>query len=155
MYSPILMDNVENMKTDNLSLTLMLPNIANLLIYKDQWNNSTLMRKVIAAILRQGCYEEIYTGNKIEFQCNHHFLGFENCAIISLKLSGREFLSADEDNTALIFAKELENKKNILHFDSTLLSEANNVRYTDVAIRIVKSHNLADEDSTSEYSQIA
>ena len=143
------------MKTENLSLTLMLPNIANLLIYKDHWSKSTMMRKVIAAILRQGCYEEIYTGNKIEFQCNHHFLGFENCAIISLQLSGKQFLNVDEENTALIFANELENKKNILHFDSTVLSEENNVRYTDIGIRIVKSQNIADEDSPSEYFKIA
>ena len=140
---------------ENLSLTLLLPNIANLLIYKDQWNNSTIMRKVIAAILRQGCYTEIFSGNKIEFQCNHQYLGFENCAIISLKLSGKEFLNTNDNNPALIFANELENKKNILHFDSTVLSDIHNVRYTDVVIKIVQPHNIAAEDNEAQYFQIA
>lgn len=143
------------MKEENLSLTLMLPNVSLLLIYKDNWSNSKVMRKVIAELLRTGSYERLFTGNKIDFQCNHYFLGFKNCAIISLKLSGSQFLSYNEKNTALIFAKELENLKNVLNFDNSMLSELNHVSYTEVGIRITMAQAIPDADSSSDYSQIA
>jgi hypothetical protein len=143
------------MKQENLSLTVMLTNVSHLLIYKDNWNNSKVMRKVIAELLRTGRYETLFTGSKIDFQCSHYFLGFKNCAIISLKLSGSQFLSYDEKNTALIFAKELENLKNVLNFDNSMLSEINHVSYTDIGIRIAMAQEIPDADSNSDYSQIA
>jgi len=127
------------MEKDNISLTILIPHVSVLLIYKDNQNNSTVMRHVIAELLRTDSYKDLYSGNKIEFQCSHYLLGFEDCAIVSLKLSGLQNLNSDEKDPALIFASVLQNKKNVLNFDHSILSETNKVSFIEIGIKIAKT----------------
>lgn len=127
------------MEKGNLALTLMIPDVSLLLIYKDNWNKSAVMRKVIAEILRNGFYRNLHLGHKIDSQFSNCFSDFKDCAIISLKLSAGQNLGYDEPDTARIFSKELENPKNVLHFNSEMWHEANQVSYIEIEIKITKT----------------
>lgn len=133
------------MENKKLSLTLMIPDVSLLLVYKDNWNKIKVMRKVIAELLRNGFYNEIQTAGKTEIQCNHQLLGLEDCAIISLELSGE--LEKDEiKNPKLVFAKALENMKNIMRFDSAMVSELHKVSYIEIAMKLLKPCQLQRVD---------
>lgn len=107
------------------------------------------MRKVIAELLRKGLYKALYIGNKTEFQCTHYMWGFKDCSIVSLRLSGAEYLNAENKDEIQIFADELENKRNVLHFDPSVLSEMNQVSYIDIGIRINKTLQNQQEETVA------
>ncbi|MFT3796268.1 hypothetical protein [Flavobacterium sp.] len=117
----------------NLTLTLMIPDVSLLLVYKDNWNKIKIMRKVIAELLRNGYFKEIQSTGKAEFENSN----LEDCAIISLKLSGGSFKKSELRNPRLIFAKALDNVKNIMRFDSSVLSESQHTSYIEIALKML------------------
>ena len=129
------------MERTNLSLTLMIPNVSLLLVFKDNWSEIKIMRKVIAELLRNGFYKEIQTVDKGELQCNR-LLGLEDCAIISLHLSGGPFTADEVKNPKIIFAQALTNVRNVVRFDFALLSELHKVSYIEFGLKLCKSEDL-------------
>jgi hypothetical protein len=131
---------------DSLSLVILIPHVSRLLIYKDNWNKSLVMRKVIAAILKSGTFSKLYLGSKPENYCNHYNPDCFDCAIINLRISGLHLLDYEVATAEQLFARELENKSNMLHFDNTLLNVENNVSCIEVSIKIAESRKKSNDE---------
>lgn len=137
----------DSKSNDSLSLVILIPHVSRLLIYKDNWNKSLVMRKVIAAILKNGTFSKLYLGSKPENYCNHYSPDSFDCAIINLRINGLHFLDYEVASAEQLFAKELGNKSNMLHFDNTLLHVENNVSCIEVTINIAESRKKSNEET--------
>lgn len=136
-----------SIKEDSMSLVIVIPNVSHLLIYKENWNKSVVMRKVIAEILKSNLFIKIYIGKESQHYCDEYDPKLANCAIINLRISGIHFLNYEADTAEELFAKELENVKNVLHFDNTLLSIDHKVSCIEVSIKIPESRKNANDET--------
>ena len=99
------------------------------------------MRKVVAELLKNGYYKEIQAADKAELQCNRLF-GLEDCAIISLTMSGGTFPDDEVKNPKLLFAQALANVRNVLKFDFAVLSELHKVTYIEFGLKLCESEAI-------------
>ena len=136
-----------SMKEDCMSLVVVIPNVSRLLIYKENWNKSLVMRKVIAKVLQNGLFIKSYQGKEPQHYCDKYDPELKDCAIINLRISGLQLLDDENLASEVIFARELENKNNVLHFDNTLLSIEDNVSCIEVSIRIAESRKVANDET--------
>ncbi|MBC7607891.1 MAG: hypothetical protein H7199_13185 [Burkholderiales bacterium] len=131
---------------DNLTLVFLLPNVSRLLIYKDNWNNGLIMRKVISELLLNGSFLKLYLGNKPRACADHLKTAYNDCAIISLKINGIQSLDYQPKTEQELFAVELKKITNFLHFDSMMLSLDNNVSCIEATIKITESSKINKSD---------
>ena len=130
----------------DFAFVFVIPHVSRLLIYKDNWNKSRVMRKVISEILQTGIVSKLYMGGKPN-KYNHKYHPEHNdCAVVNIKIHGINLLEYDPESVEELFSKEIRNETNVLHFDSTWLDVAQNISCIDVDIKIseaAKSSNRA------------
>lgn len=134
---------------DSYTFIFSIPHVSHLLVYRDHWNESQVMRLVIAEVIQQKMYDKIYLGNETLKLQEKSFDNFEDSAIISLRVYGLHSLNYQVERAEDIFYKELKNKNNLLHFDNTRLSLQRNVSTIDVSIKICESRKNRQEDSSA------
>ena len=131
---------------DNLSFVFVIPRVSLLLVYKDHWNESLVMRKVIAEILRNGSFSELYLGSQLEKYSEQFLREFEDSSIINIRISGIHFLDYQPKTVEVLFANEIKNPRNVMHFDNTRISLEKNVSCIDITIRISDSQSEAEQE---------
>jgi len=128
-----------NPANDTLFLSIQIPNVSNLLIYKDNWNNCPIMRKVIVELLRHKLFSKFYLGPILINYADDDEITETDCAFINIKIQGMTLLDYKPDTFTDYFITELLNKKNILHFDNVVINEAKNLTSISLAIKITES----------------
>lgn len=131
---------------ENLHFAIMIPHISRLLIYKDNWNKSTVMRKVIEEVLHEGLFTKLSLGPQFINYCNEYDPGCLDCAIINIGISGMENLNYTPKTAEEFFATEIGNLTNVIQFENTRLSVEKNVSCIEIAIRIAHA-SLPSEDN--------
>lgn len=121
---------------NNLYFAFAIPHVSKLLIYKDNWNKSQIMRKVIEEVLHAGLFTKLSIGSQPVDYCNEYDPSCEDCAIINVSLSGIENLSYTPSSAEKLFADEIANRSNVLHFNNTRLSVEKNVSCIEIAVNI-------------------
>ncbi|GEM_PF-2548005 len=133
---------------DRLTFIFSIPNVSRLLIFKDHWNQSQVMRYVIAGLIDNKLYTKIYIGYHDKVISEAFFDGLQDTAVISLRVSGLLQYNYDVAVIQSIFANALRSKSNVMHFDNTRVSRERNVSTIDVIIKlaqVAKAKN-SDED---------
>lgn len=121
---------------DILHFAFLIPHVSKLLIYKDHWNKSQIMRKVIREVLQAGLFKKLSLGYQSIDYCSQYDPWCQDCAIISIDLSGMENLNYTPKTAEGFFATEIANTANDVSFNNTRLSIENNVSCIEIAIRI-------------------
>lgn len=120
----------------DFAFVFVIPNVSHLLIYKDNWNKSKIMRKVLSEILRTGIVSKLYLGSKPEKYNQKYHPEHKDCAVVNIKIHGIDLLNYEPKSVEELFSKEIKNETNVLHFDSTWLNVAENISSIDVDIKI-------------------
>lgn len=133
---------------DRLTFIFSIPNVSHLLIFKDHWNESQVMRQVIAELIDSRLYQTIYIGPQPKKVEEVFFDDLNDAAVISLRISGLLQLACDVSEFETIFAQALRNKSNVIHFDNTRMSRERNVSAIEVGIKIANAAKAknCDED---------
>jgi hypothetical protein len=120
---------------DSLAFIFMIPNVSHLLIYKDNWNKSKVMRQVISEMLSNGLFSKLYLGSKPE-----KFIPEEpalnDCAIVSIKIDGINRIDYNPKNIAELFATEICKEANALQFDNEMVDEEHNVSSIGINVNV-------------------
>lgn len=138
----LLNSNTQN----NLYFAFLIPHVSKLLIYKDHWNKSQVMRKVIAEVLHAGLFTKLSIGSQAVNYCNELDPGHQDCAIINIQLSGIENLSYTPSSVEMLFASEIANISNITQFDAARLSLEKNVTCIEVSVDVAHISVPVSED---------
>jgi len=131
---------------DSLTFIFSIPHISHLLVYKDHWNESRIMRIVVAEIIDNRLYSKLYLGSQPKKLDDETLSNFEDAAIISLRIYGLQSRNPDFSNPESLFSIELRNKNNVIHFDNSNCCTDKNVSSIDMSIRIYESSKDEDED---------
>lgn len=123
---------------DHLAFRFVIPHVSLLLIYKDNWNKSLIMRRVIAEIIRNNALKKIYIGLHNDITDND-FTDCKDCAFINMKMYGINLLDDFPETVEELFVRELKNVNNVLHFDNTKLNIEDNISSIDISIKICAS----------------
>ena len=123
---------------DHLAFRFVIPHVSLLLIYKDNWNKSLVMRRVIAEIIRNNAFQKIYVGVPDE-KTDSDTVDCKDCAFINMKMYGVNLLDEFPETVEELFARELKNVINVLHFDNTKLNIEDNISSIDISIKICAS----------------
>jgi hypothetical protein len=135
-----------NNNHDNLHFAFMIPHVSKLLIYKDNWNKSQVMRQVIEEILHTGLFIKLSLGNQYINYCNEFDPSCNDCAIINISISGMDNLNYTPKTAEDFFAKEIGDTTNVLNFNNTKLSIEKNVSCIEISIRIAHTSAPAKDD---------
>lgn len=120
---------------DSLALIFMIPNVSHLLIYKDNWNKSKVMRQVVSEMLTTGLFSKLYLGNKPEkFVPDEPELN--DCVIVSIKIDGVNLIDYKPKNVVELFANEICKETNVMQFDNEMVDEEHNVSALDFNIKV-------------------
>jgi hypothetical protein len=131
---------------DDLTFAFLIPHVSKLLVYKDHWNKSHVMRKVIQEVLHARLFTKLYLGSEPIDYCIEYNPCYRDCAIITISVSGMTNLSYTPKTVTDFFADEIGNSNNMFHFNNTRLSMENNVSCIEIAIRIAHTSAPAAEN---------
>ena len=134
---------------DSLTFIFSIPHISHLLIYKDHWNESRIMRTVIAEVIDNKLFSKVYLGSYPKKLDAETLSGFEDTAIISLRVTGLQSRNPDFSNPENLFSTELRNKNNIIYFDNSNCCKDKNVSTIDISIRVSESIKKEEENSSA------
>lgn len=137
-----------NTTHENLHFAFIIPHVSRLLIYKDHWNKSTVMRKVIGEVLHKGLFSKLSLGPHFIDYCNEYDPACSDCAIINIGISGMENLNYTPKTAEEFFATEIGNMTNVIQFENTRLNVEKNVSCIEIAIRIAHTSVPASEEDT-------
>lgn len=129
---------------DTLTLSFKIPHVSRLLIFKDNWNNCVIMRRVITELLMSGHYTKIYLGSNPDSNYSS-VMKDENCAIINIKIVGITLLEYKIDDYIDYFIAELQNRKNVLRFDNSLINRERQISSIRISIKITESVKVKSE----------
>lgn len=130
---------------DTLTFSFMIPNVSHLLIFRDHWNNSMVMRKVITELLQLGYYNKLYLGNDPDNYFASNQILTEDCVIINIKIQGITLLEYKIDYYTDYFIAELHNRKNVFHFDSVILDASKKINLINISVKITESVKTKSE----------
>ena len=131
---------------NNLNFAFLIPHVSKLLIYKDNWNKSEVMRKVIAEVLKARLFTKLSVGSQAIDYCNEYDPSCNDCAIINISLSGINNLSYTPSSVEKLFVDEISNPSNHIQWSSTRLSIEKNVSCLDVSIDVAHISVPVSED---------
>ena len=131
---------------DSLTFIFSIPHVSHLLVYKDHWNESRVMRTVIAEVIDNKLFSKIYLGSHPKKLDEETLSSFEDTAIISLRINGLQSRDPDFSNPESLFSAELRNKNNVMHFDNSSCCTDKNVSAIDISIRLYESFKNHEED---------
>ena len=134
---------------DNLTFIFKIPNIHNLFIFRENWDNDVIMRKVIAELLQYGQFETMYIGNKPDTALLSNPYNCDNCALIALTVQDLKMITNAAETATSLFVRELRNHKNRFLFESNILDAANNVTALALSIKV---HQEADMEITNAHA---
>ena len=138
----MLLDTAER---DTLTLSFMIPNVSHLLIFRDYYNNSSVMRKVITELLRFGYYTKLYLGSNPESYFKSNSISTQNTAVVNIKITGITLLEYKIDDYTDYFIAELQNRKNVIHFENVVLNHEKQISGINIAIKITESVKVKSE----------
>lgn len=129
---------LKTLNGNKLTFAFEIPHVSKLLIYKDNWNKSQVMRKVIEQVLHAGLFNKIYIGkNTVDF-CNTYDQSRDDCAIINIEMSGIQNLTDTPKTVEELFAREINTPANAIQFNNTRLDIVHNVTCIDISIFVVR-----------------
>jgi len=131
---------------DSLTFIFSIPHISHLLVYKDHWNESRIMRTVIAEVIDNKLFSKVYLGSHPKKLDEETLSSFEDTAIISLRVTGLQSRNPDFSNPERLFSTELRNKNNIIYFDNSNYCTDKNVSTIDISIRVSESIKKEEEN---------
>lgn len=120
---------------DNLTLIFAIRNVSHLLIYKDNWNKSKVMRRVISELLSKGLFSKLYLGNnpgKYAMEKPE----YHDCAIVRIRINGVNVLDYKPKTPIELFAKEMRKPDNFFRFDNEMIDEEHNVSAIGISLRV-------------------
>jgi len=120
----------------DFAFMFLIPNVSHLLIYKDNWNKSGVMRKVIAQILESGVFSKMYLGDQPQKYNKQLFPEHTDCAVINIKIHGIESLDYDPITVEDLFMREINNDDNLMQYDNSWVDADQNVSCIEVDISI-------------------
>ena len=128
---------IANLKNyQDFAYIFVIKNVSRLLIYKENWTKSTVMRKVIPELLKTGVFSKVYVGSKPEkYECNLNPDCYD-CAVVHIKIHGIDLLDYEPKDAEELFVKEIKNEKNIFQFESNWINAEENTTIIDFDIRI-------------------
>lgn len=130
---------LKTIQGNKLTFAFQIPNVSKLLIYKDNWNKSQVMRKVIEGILQAGLFNKIYVGKHSQDFCNHYDQDrYDDCAIINIEMSGIQNIHDSPKTVEELFARELVMTNNAIQFNNTRLDMEHNVTCIDISIYVAQ-----------------
>ena len=130
-------------KHQDLTLLFEIPRVNNLLIYKYNWNNSIVMKKMIAEFIDLGQFHMLYFGNRPELIQNKYTPSDPNSALIIVCVSA--ILVPETYSFQMckdIFVKELYYNKNLFQFDNWWIDEHKNISSVGVTVTIQHAHQI-------------
>lgn len=129
---------------DTLTLSFMIPNVSRLLIFRDHWNNSMVMRRVITELLKTGNYQKLYLGSDPK-ALNRETIDTKNTAIVNIKIHGITLLEYKIEDFTDYFIAELQNRKNVLHYDNSLINPEKQISGINISIKVTESVKVKSE----------
>ncbi len=129
---------------DQLTFIFSIANVSHLLIFRDHWNQSNVMRQVIASLIDNQLFQTIYLGSRHKKVDEAFFDDLNDAAVISLRVSGLQKLGGSAATIESVFSQALCNKSNIMHFDNTRMSRERNVSAIDVGIKITNDAKVSN-----------
>lgn len=136
---------LETAERDTLTLCFMIPNVSHLLIFRDYQNNSSVMRKVITELLRFGYYTKLYLGSNPGSYFQSNSISAQNTAVITIKITGITLLEYKIDDYTDYFIAELQNRKNVIHFENVVLNHEKQISGINISIKITESVKVKSE----------
>lgn len=122
----------------DLTLIFEIPHVNNLLVYKYNWNNGVMMRKMVAEFIDTGQFHMLYFGDKCESVTNDKYTPKEaDTAIIAVCVrdiqvpEGFTFNSCKE-----VFITELRHNKNLFQFDNAWIDQQNNISLINISVTV-------------------
>ena len=101
------------------------------------------MRRVITELLKTGHYTKIYLGSNPDSQ--YSAIQEVNCAIVNIKILGIGLLEYKIDDYVDYFIAELQNRKNVLRFENTVLNPERQISNINISIKITESVKVKTE----------
>jgi len=129
---------------DTLTLSFMIPNVSRLLIFRDHWNNSMVMRRVITELLKTRNYHKLYLGSDPEAFANETIIT-ENAAIINIKILGITLLEYKIEDFTDYFIAELQNRKNVLHYENNIINPEKQISGINISIKVTETVKVKSE----------
>ena len=129
---------------DTLTLSFMIPNVSRLLIFRDHWNNSLIMRRVIIELLKSGYYEKMYLGSD-PIVMTKESITTKNAAIVNIKIQGITLLEYKIEDFTDYFIAELQNRKNVMHFENSILNPEKQISGINISIKVTESVKVKSE----------
>ncbi|HEU0136222.1 MAG TPA: hypothetical protein VFQ50_02940 [Flavobacterium sp.] len=123
-------------KHDTLTFIFKIPHISNLFIYKDNWDNNIVMRKVIVELLDIGQFETLFLGNHPASDFLADVQSCEDCAFIALSIHDLSTVDTAASTATSLFIRELQNRKNRFLFESNIVDEQKNVTAISLSIKV-------------------
>jgi len=130
---------------DTLTLSFMIPNVSHLLIFRDYQNDSNVMRKVITELLRLGYYTKLYLGSSPESYFQSNVVSVHDAALINIKITGITLLEYKIADYTDYFIAELQNRKNVIHFESVVLNRDQQINGINISIKITELVKVKSE----------
>ncbi|WP_091396823.1 hypothetical protein [Flavobacterium noncentrifugens] len=103
------------------------------------------MRKVITELLRFGYYTKLYLGSNPGSYFQSNKVTAQNTAVINIKITGITFLEYKIDDYTDYFIAELQNRKNVIHFENVILNHEKQISGIDISIKITESVKVKPE----------
>lgn len=129
---------------DTLTLSFMIPNVSRLLIYRDHSNNSLIMRRVITELLKSGNYQKLYLGSDPQAWVQES-INTENAAVVNIRIHGITLLEYKIEDFTDYFIAELQNRKNVLHFENKTINPEKQISGINIAIKVTESVKIKSE----------
>jgi hypothetical protein len=131
---------ISNLKQyHDFALVFLIPNVSHLLIYKDNWDKSKVMRKVISELLATAKLSKLYLGTQLDKATAKYQAEQTDCAVVNLHIHNVNLLDYQPKTAEELFAKELQNETNAMDFNNQWIDIENNVSSIAVSINISKS----------------
>lgn len=136
---------LDTSERDTLTLCFLIPNVSHLLIFRDYQNDSNVMRKVITELLRFGYYTKLYLGSNPESYLNSYTFTSKDSAVIRIKITGIALLEYKIDDYTDYFIAELQNRKNVIHFENVGLNREKQISGINISIKVTESVKVKSE----------
>lgn len=139
---------ISNLKQyTNFSLVFLISNISHLLIYRDHWNDSKIMRKVISELLGTTKLSKLYLGSRPEKNITKYHSEQKDCAFVNIQIHNANLLDYQPKTAEELFAKEMRNQTNMVALNNEWIDVENNVSSINVAIIIADSVQKLESDT--------
>ena len=102
------------------------------------------MRRVIIELLKSGYYEKMYLGSD-PIVMTQESITAKNAAIVNIKIQGITLLEYKIEDFTDYFIAELQNRKNVMHFENSILNPEKQISGINISIKVTESVKVKSE----------